>query len=408
MTSAARLGNGLPLCAHLIHYNACMWWRLLLFALTTGGYVTLRAIVPLRRNWWWKAGLILLISPLALRFQVLSLLEGEVPFAPRIPLPLHYVYSALFIAFLGFFCYLFVWQLLRDLVLKHLDAWKKRGDEWQHVYTQRQHFVVIILSILLSALGVWGGLQPPSVREVDIPFPSQHALRIVLLSDLHVSVLRDAAFLDSVVERTNALQPDLIVITGDFVDGSVLSSGARMKALSRLRAPLGVYGVVGNHDYYSDYDEWRSFLNENGVRMLDNCHVPLPGTDIILAGITEESSEKIAGMEQPNLEKALSGIPAAAPIILLSHRPNGAPQADAHGVDLQLSGHTHGGLVWLIGSPVALMNGGYLRGLYHEGGIYRYVSSGTGSGMRTPLRLGIPAEITLIRLTPSFSDSVCR
>lgn len=378
-----------------------MWWRLLLFSLAIGGYVGYRALLPRRIGWGWKLLLAALIALTAFRLPILSLIGGDIPFAPELPPTVNHIYTWLFITLLLFFCYLFAWQLACASFFKLFAAWRRLSADAQQSLALRAQLIVLPIFMIVSAFCIHGGMKQPRIREVSLPFPSQQPMRVALLSDLHVSVLKDEDFLSKIVERTNALKPDLIVITGDFVDGSVPTCASRMAALRHLHAPLGVYGVAGNHDYYSGYEEWRAFLRKHGVHMLDNTHVQLPGTDVVLAGITERTAQDLPGMAPPNAELALSGIEATAPIILLAHRPYDAPSAGALGVDVMLSGHTHGGLALGADLLVAAMNEGYIRGIYHEGDMHIYVSPGTSCGSRTPLRFGVPSEITLITLEPS-------
>lgn len=374
-----------------------MLWRLFLFSIAVGGYAYLRAIHPLRWRWWWKALAGAAVGITTLRLCALELLGAHSTGAALLPRWVSIAYSWLHIALLMWFCALFAGQLVRSVALRRAEA--RDAAALQHVFN-RLHLGLLLLSLAASAAGTWGGLAEPRINRVSLACEIARPLRIALLADLHVSPLKPADRLQAIVERTNALGADVVCIVGDFVDGDEQQCGERMSALRRLRAPMGVYGVPGNHDYYSGYDVWGRLLPQLGVRMLHNAHTTLPGGIATLAGVTEQTAEQLPGMEAPNLEKALRGAPKDTPIILLSHRPGTVQEAAQRGVAVQLSGHTHGGLVWGIGQLVALMNDGYLAGLYQEGGALLYVSPGTDTGARTPLRLGVPAEITLLTLEP--------
>lgn len=379
-----------------------MLWRLLLFSVAVGGYVFLRAVWPLAWPRRYKCAAGVALALVALRLPALTVWCAESPYTPNLPAWANIAYSWLFIALLIWFCCIFAGHIMRLTVLRFAAAWRTRSPKAQQAAFNRLHAALLGGALLVSALGTIGGLRPPIVREVHIPCPRlREPLRVALLADLHVSPLRSQTYLQQIVERTNALGADLICIVGDFVDGPVPQCAQSMQPLGSLRAPLGVYGVPGNHDYYSGYHEWRDFLSAHGVCMLDNAHAPLPGSSVTLAGVTEQTARNLPGMAPPSLPAALRGAPAGRVTLLLSHRPDVVAEAAEHGVDVQLSGHTHGGLVWGVGRLVALMNAGYLSGLYRVGATQLYVSPGTGCGARTPLRLGVPAEITLITLHPT-------
>ena len=200
-----------------------------------------------------------------------------------------------------------------------------------------------------------------------------------------------------IVERTNALNPDIVIIAGDFVDGTVPVHGDDLRPLADLKARYGVFGVPGNHEYYSGYEEWMEFLPTLGIRMLHNEHVQTGGGAVVLAGVTDPVAG-IMGKEVPDIRKALAGAPEKGVRILAAHQPRLAPEAAEHGVDLQVSGHTHGGMIAGIDRLVARFNEGFVSGLYTVGGMKLYVSNGAGIWNGFPIRIGVPSEIVLIRL----------
>ena len=371
-----------------------MLWRLILLALSVGGYTYLRAIAPLRWRVGAKLAAAAVLAVLALRLPLL--VAGAAPALLSRGWG-SIVYSWLYVALVIWFCGIFGACVGRDVARRVSAAWRQRSAEAQQRVFNRLHGFMLAVALALSAWGTWSGLQAPAVRELTLHCGLQQPLRLVLLADLHVSARRGPDVLRQIVARTNDLGADIVCITGDFVDGSVAECAGCVAALRELRAPLGVYGVPGNHDYYSGYEEWCEHLTGLGVHMLPNAHVLLPG-GAVLAGVTEESAYRLPGMEPPSIRKALHGAPGGAPVILLSHRPDLAHEAADNGVAVQLSGHTHGGLVWGAGWVVAAMNGGFVKGLYRERGTQLYVSPGTCTSSRTPLRLGVPAEITLITL----------
>lgn len=371
------------------------------FLLLAAVYVYLRVVLPLRAGLWCKLALAGLLLPPALRYVLLRKLGGGCAMAPDVAPWLLYGSAAVFVGFVMYFCAVFAGQVVRRVLLQRLDGWRRLGGQRQQRVYNWLHFLLLPVVLVLSGAGVWQGLALPRVKQVSIPFPIGEPLRVVLVSDLHISGSRSPAFLRSIVVRINELEPDAVLLVGDFMDGSPESCGECLQPLQELRARLGVYGVSGNHEYYSDYARWRPLLGQWGVRMLDNEWVQLPQPHaLVLAGVTDESAA-YGKMEGPDLQKALYGAPKGLPVLLLAHRPIVVREAAPMGVKLQLSGHLHGGLVWGLGLLVAATDAGYRAGLYQVGDTQLYVSPGAGSSARTPLRLGVPTEITLITLTPA-------
>ncbi|MFB4369722.1 MULTISPECIES: metallophosphoesterase [unclassified Pseudomonas] len=259
------------------------------------------------------------------------------------------------------------------------------------------------LAIALSALGVWQAVRVPDVREVEITLAQLPAeldgLQLVQLTDLHASRLLQRPWLEAVVAKTNALEPDLLVITGDLVDGTVAARTDDVEPLRELHARLGVYAIPGNHEYYAEYQQWLEHFAQLGLPMLLNSHVTIEdrGASLVLAGITDPAAARF-GQPLPDIDAALAGVPKDAAVILLSHRPLAAADNALAGVDLQLSGHTHGGQVLGMHWVTQAFNEGYVSGEYAVGSMRLYVSNGTGLWNGFPIRLGKPSEITRITL----------
>jgi predicted MPP superfamily phosphohydrolase len=221
-------------------------------------------------------------------------------------------------------------------------------------------------------------------------------MRIVHLSDIHADPLSDEKKIAEIVRLANSQRADLIVITGDFVDGRAAVRGKELAQLAALNAPLGVYGVPGNHEYYSGYEEWMRFLNANGVRMLENEHVML-ADDFALGGVTDPAGVKMQ-KGYPDIGKAFYKVPEGAFKLLLAHQPKLAGDAAGYGVDLTLSGHTHGGMVWGLDLLVGFFNSGLISGSYDIGNMKLFISNGTGIWSGFPVRLGHPSEIVVLTL----------
>ena len=266
-------------------------------------------------------------------------------------------------------------------------------------------YAIAGLAAALAGVGVANALRVPPIKDVtvairDLP-PSFDGYRVVQLTDLHISRLFTADWAQAVVDRANASGAELIVVTGDFIDGSVGMRRHDVAPLQQLRAPDGVYAIPGNHEYFFDYGAWMRHLSGMGFRMLPNAHAVIErgGGRLVLAGVTDLSAPSV-GEAGPNLALALRDAPVNVPILLLDHQPARARDAAARGVALQLSGHTHGGMIVGLDRIVARANAGFVSGRYEVGGMTLYVSNGTGLWPGFALRLGVPPEITRFTLRP--------
>ena len=218
---------------------------------------------------------------------------------------------------------------------------------------------------------------------------------IVQLSDLHVGLTIDRAFVQRVVDRTNALSPDLIALTGDLIDGTVEDLRDDVAPLGELRAKHGVYAVTGNHEYYAGADPWIAEITRLGARYLRNQRVAIAdGLD--LAGVDDHGASSYRGHGE-DLGAALADRDPSRALVLLAHQPRQVRRAAKYGVDLQLSGHTHGGQIWPWHYLVRLQQGGLLAGRYEHEGTQLYVTRGCGY-WGPPVRLLAPLEITRVIL----------
>jgi uncharacterized protein len=257
----------------------------------------------------------------------------------------------------------------------------------------------------LSVFAIRGGLRPPRIVRVQVKVPKLPpglaGLTIVQLSDVHIGPTLDARFLADVVRRANALNPDLVAITGDLVDGSVEKLSAQVEPLRELRARLGVYFVPGNHDHYSGLGPWLAHLPSLGLTVLRNSHVVVGEGEarFVIAGVDDPTGRRLGTGGGPDVAAALIGAPAGLPVVLLAHQPGEFDDAARAGVALQLSGHTHGGQLFPFTFVVGLFQR-YLAGLYVKGTSTLYVSRGTGF-WGPPLRLLAPSEITRLVLEPA-------
>ncbi|MEV3968932.1 metallophosphoesterase [Streptomyces sp. NPDC050698] len=244
--------------------------------------------------------------------------------------------------------------------------------------------------------GTYGVLRGPKVKRVTVPLAklprAAHGYRIAVVSDVHLGPVLGRGFAQKVVDTINATQPDLIAVVGDLVDGSVKDLGPAAAPLAGLRARHGSYFVTGNHEYFSGAEQWVEEVRRLGIDPLENARKEMPYFD--LAGVNDVAGEDEG--QGPDFAKALGDRDTARACVLLAHQPVQIHDAVEHGVDLQLSGHTHGGQLW-PGNLVAAGANPTLAGLDRYGDTQLYVSRGAGA-WGPPTRVGAPSDITVIEL----------
>ncbi|MCZ6465362.1 MAG: metallophosphoesterase [Proteobacteria bacterium] len=262
--------------------------------------------------------------------------------------------------------------------------------------------VVAALALTTAGIALRGGLASPALRRVELALPrwpvERDGFRIAQLSDIHIGPILGRRFAREIVDRVNALDADLVMLTGDLVDGSTSRLADEVRPFADLRGRHGVYFVTGNHDHYSGARSWTDRVRELGIRVLRNEHVRIgEGSGaFVVAGVDDHHAHFVPGESGEDLEAALDGVGADTPVLLLAHDPTTFKRAAGMSVDLQVSGHTHGGQIWPFTYLVRLAVP-FLAGVYRRGGATLYVSRGTGF-WGPPMRLGAPAEITEIVL----------
>lgn len=371
-------------------------FHVVLFALYV--YVVSRLVLPLPWRAVWRvllAGVLLLAS----KYHLIQQWVFGTMFSPEMP-------RALVVLFGGLFCVfvlLFFLTAILDVLLA--VAWlARRGRALDQTIRTRARYVAGAAALLLSVIGVHQAMQVPEVRRLELTLhdlpPSLDGFRLVQISDLHISRLLNGPWARQVVERTNALEPDLIVVTGDLIDGTPSTRRNDVKPLGGLRAKRGVVTILGNHEYYFNAEQWTAVFEQLGMRVLVNERLRIPegGAGLVVVGLPD-----LAALEHeqpgPDAARALQGVPHEAATVLLTHRPVDTAIHAQAGVDLQLAGHTHGGMIRGFDAVVvAPLNDGFAAGHYSVGDMHLYVSSGTGLWNGFPIRLGVPAEITEITL----------
>ncbi|MEO7937124.1 MAG: metallophosphoesterase [Burkholderiaceae bacterium] len=337
--------------------------------------------------------------------------------------PAHAIVWAAFIS-MGFFSTLLVLTLLRDALLvvalaaavgaqriglppvplDALQAWSAA--------------VVPILAWVATAWGLHNARKVAQVTRVDVPIAglpdALHGFSVVQISDIHVGPTIGEAYLQRIVERVNALNGDMVAITGDLVDGSVHDLRMQVAPLSQLVSRHGSFFVTGNHEYYSGAHAWIDELRGLGVQVLLNEHrvlhhasprgqmddIRMHGGEpemVVVAGVADFSAHHFDASHRSDPVAAMRGAPAAARLrLLLAHQPRSALAAVDAGYDLQLSGHTHGGQFWPWMYFVRFQQP-FTAGLRKLGSLWVYTNRGTGY-WGPPKRLGVTAEITFLRL----------
>ncbi|MFI2352885.1 metallophosphoesterase [Streptomyces sp. NPDC019443] len=244
--------------------------------------------------------------------------------------------------------------------------------------------------------GTYGVLRGPRVKRVTVPLGklprAAHGFRIAVVSDIHLGPILGRAHSQRIVDTINATSPDLVAIVGDLVDGSVADLGPAAEPLAQLRARHGTFFVTGNHEYFSGAEEWIDHVRELGLRPLRNERVEIAGFD--LAGVNDVAGESEG--DGPDFGKALGDRDRARASVLLAHQPVVIHDAVKQGVDLQLSGHTHGGQLW-PGNYLAALANPTVAGLERYGDTQLYVTRGAGA-WGPPVRVGATSDITVVQL----------
>ncbi|WP_424920922.1 metallophosphoesterase [Streptomyces sp. wa13] len=303
---------------------------------------------------------------------------------------------------LGSIWILFTWSVLLGVLLR-LTLTVAGGGDGQDRARIVTWAVVGVAAVLLA----WGYVEArrvPRVRRLDVRLPRLGAgldgTRVALITDTHYGPLDRARWSERVCEKVNTLEADLVCHTGDIADGTAERRRAQAAPLGTVQATRARVYVTGNHEYYSEAQGWVDLMDELGWEPLRNRHLLLErgGDTLVVAGVDDVTAES-SGLEghRAHLAGALDGADPDLPVLLLAHQPKFIDRAAAHGVDLQLSGHTHGGQIWPFHHLVRLDQPA-LAGLSHHGArTLLYTSRGTGF-WGPPFRVFAPSEITLLVL----------
>ncbi|MFT3899878.1 MAG: metallophosphoesterase [Gordonia sp. (in: high G+C Gram-positive bacteria)] len=367
----------------------------ILFVALTAYWLHRRLVVATGLSGWWAkaADAVLVVGSL---LGITALLVGRT-LDPSWSRPLGYA---------GYTWWAFVYYLslgaavigLLALLVRLVRGKSDGPRRWVAVLTG----VMVVAAAATTAYGLREAARPTVTEDtatVDKLPPEFDGLRVAFITDLHVGPAISPTFTTRVVEQVNAAKPDLVLVGGDLADGTVRLVKKGVEPLRYLRAPLGVYSVSGNHEYYSDDGgAWLDVWQILGLRPLRNERVELRrgGAVIDLAGVYDRTAP---APYHPDYRKALDGRDPSRALIFLAHEPKQAEGVQGRGVGLQFSGHTHGGQIWPFRYAVRLQQP-IVSGFGKVGDVPVFVSRGTGA-WGPPVRVGAPPQIAMITLRRS-------
>jgi predicted MPP superfamily phosphohydrolase len=294
-------------------------------------------------------------------------------------------------------------RLIRSRVSRTTQRSAPAFDSSRRRFMQAGLRALAATPVMVSGYGALYESNGCRIEEVRLSLDASRRfdppLKVVQVSDIHSGLFMTPAQMRHCAETVQQLQPDLFVLTGDFISNSVAYLSPCVKEMARVQARYGSFAVLGNHEHwYAKPEEVFAIFEGGGIPVLQNVHRVLE---------TDRGPVALVGIDDlrfglPDLEQALEGLDPKLPRILLSHRPEVFPQAAAHKIALTLSGHYHGGQikVSLLGVDFSLAHllSPYPEGLYRLGSCHLYVNRGLGT-TGTPVRLNAPPEITLFHLS---------
>ena len=316
---------------------------------------------------------------------------------------------------LGFNSLLLVWFVAVDvltLMRKGYQRWirpllmaRPQGaeEERRDFFSTMMSGLVLVGTGSLTGVGYAHARGGATVVPVDVPLARGNealkTLKIVQFTDLHIGPTIKRDYVEAMVQQINALEPDIIVATGDLVDGSVSYLEHDVEPLGQLKSRYGTFFITGNHEYYSGVFDWLKKFESLGFVTLINEHkvIEYDGAKVLIGGVTDYRAHQYESSHATSPAQAIAGAAEVDLKILLAHQPKSIDGAAEAGFDMQISGHTHGGQYYPWNFVASLVNP-YIQGLHlHQDKTWIYVSPGTGY-WGPPIRLGTMPEITLFRL----------
>lgn len=308
----------------------------------------------------------------------------------------YFLYIFVFLFFLFIFVRDIIWGigwLIRKIRKKSLGKFALNRPD----FLRRSNYVLAGIAVFLSFWALYAGLKTPSFREITITTDKiDSGITIVALPDMHLHQSVSNKKIEKMIKRIQEIQPDVIVFVGDLIDDKTTNLHYKLFKLSQLYAPLGKYAVAGNHEFYIGHEETKEAMKEADITYLYNEGVQIT-PNVYLAGIPDYKGVRRIS-DSADVVRALSSAQNKDYKILLSHRPDFINNLASGQIDLQISGHTHGGQIFPFHIPTKILNG-YLYGLYQTNAGLLYVSRGAGQ-WGPQMRLFAPAEITVIKLVP--------
>lgn len=263
--------------------------------------------------------------------------------------------------------------------------------------------ISLVIAFIVVFIGMYQTRKKPQIKKVKIPIANLplefEGFKILQMSDIHVGQTIRSSFVESLVEISNDLSPDVVVFTGDIIDGLHTQIEDELIAFKNIDAPYGKFMVLGNHEYYWGVNDWINHWGKLDFNLLLNQHqvIEKDGAKIVIAGVHDYSAHRVMrGKIKSSPKESLEGSPSDAIKILLAHQPRSIYEAHKAGFDLQLSGHTHSGQYFPYNILIYLFQP-FVKGLNRYKTTWIYVNKGTGY-WGPPTRFGAPPEITLIEL----------
>ena len=303
---------------------------------------------------------------------------------------------------LGFFSLLIVVYLVVDVLHTSMRPFQENPERREFFRSSVAHISMLGAAGVTTGFGIEQALGGAIIKEVHVPLGAPKALqdvKIVQFTDVHIGPMIKRGDVQTLVTQMNALDADIIVMTGDLVDGTVARLKQDVAPLANLKAKVGKYYITGNHEYYSGAEDWIVEMKRLGFTVLLNEHeiLDIEGAKLLMAGVTDYRAHQYIPEHQSSPKKAMRGAGDADVKILLAHQPKSIYEASEAGFDFQISGHTHGGQYYPW-NFIAKMANSYVKGLHHhDNKTWIYVSPGTGY-WGPPIRLGNEPEITVFRL----------
>jgi len=351
----------------------------------------------------WRTGISLVLALIGLGFATLWRMDV---FSYSVEAWLQLVFGWVLVMYM----LVLVFVVLREagwLLSRLLPRKSRLATPWHGVGLNQGAAVLIVL---LATLGIYNGLKPPQVHERELVVPhlpkGMDGLRVAVLADLHISPVKRTWRTQRIVDATLAAKPDMIVLPGDMADGGLQDSGRFAEPLAQLKAPYGVWLAPGNHEYYYDYSAWMAHFRQMGLGVLENqsALLNINGGRLVVSGIGDLAALKqtsyMHGGLAPDMQAVVDGGRGGDVHVLLAHQPKQARAAAATGaIDLQISGHTHGGhMLGFDRWVVAPFNHGYVRGEYRVREMTLFVSNGVGQWDGFTARLGVRSSIDVLVL----------